>query len=301
MKNKIIMVIIAILIISIVGGINANSIISMFTGNKNKIERKSVILSENLSAEMGSTSTISNFISESNDAEISNGGDQVDTSNLGTQTITIKFNDGVEEQEMNTTINIIDTTAPELVTKDVKTEENTSVAITDFITSCSDNSKKECNYKYLENNEETDTIALGIGTRQIIIEAFDESGNKVQKEVSLSITKKVTSKQADTNFPKSSTTNNTTTSQIDKPWIKYGITEQEYENDKRTWEHFGKTEYWFFNEPYLACPSKIFSTQQDCKTYAEQNHTPNYVYSCSTRATASGKYLGWCFTEEQGQ
>ena len=88
-------------------------------------------------------------------------------------TITIK------DKTYNSRIVVIDKEAPVFALKDVIINEGEFYAINDFISSCSDNSGKECAYDY-ENSEQGKITVPGTYTISII--ASDLSGNKAKAQ-----------------------------------------------------------------------------------------------------------------------
>lgn len=100
----------------------------------------------------------------------------------------------IDNKKYNSTLEVIDKTSPDLVVKDVNINEDDSIDINSFIISCTDNSNKKCTYKLKSLDGQPSEIDKSIGTKKYIITAYDENNNEVSKEVSLTITKKETSK-----------------------------------------------------------------------------------------------------------
>ena len=110
------------------------------------------------------------------------------TSKLGTYEVTIKTG----EDKFTSKLNVIDTTAPELVLKELNLNPFRFYTIEDFVESCSDNSNEPCQYKYYEaKNNKNEVIDyehyMKKGTYEIKIVAFDSSGNEVVKKTNLII------------------------------------------------------------------------------------------------------------------
>lgn len=85
-------------------------------------------------------------------------------------------------------LEIVDTKAPDLVTKDVEINSGDSYKATDFVQSCTDNSKNDCIINFYEESASNYTKD---GTYTILIVASDEAGNKTEaKEAKLVIIKK---------------------------------------------------------------------------------------------------------------
>jgi len=85
-------------------------------------------------------------------------------------------------------LKVVDKDAPILILKEVNITEGTFYNIHDFVTSCVDNSNKDCalSYEKLDYSKYTTP-----GTYDITIVASDLSGNKVNGSTSLTITAKV--------------------------------------------------------------------------------------------------------------
>ena len=103
--------------------------------------------------------------------------DKINKSGIGTYTVT-----ATGDREGTCTITVQDTTAPELVLKNVSVMKGTKVKKDAFIKSCSDASKK------------VTTTVSGLpdcktkGTYTITVEAVDPSGNKTTKTAKLTVT-----------------------------------------------------------------------------------------------------------------
>ena len=109
---------------------------------------------------------------------------------IGSYDVTVNFND----KDYTVTLNVIDTKAPVLVAKAVEITEGETFAITDFVESCSDNSKKDCTYEYYyrDYNSNSDFSKLTeVGNYEISIVALDGSGNtSVPADTTLTIKEK---------------------------------------------------------------------------------------------------------------
>ena len=112
-----------------------------------------------------------------------------DASKVGSYDATII----IDDKNYTSTINVIDTTKPELVLKDHKIEKNKSYKAMDFVTSCTDNSNKECKISFYNDGIDQDGTNMNYssyteeGIYPIKIVAEDDSGNKTIKEVTLTI------------------------------------------------------------------------------------------------------------------
>jgi len=117
--------------------------------------------------------------------------DNFDSSIPGIYNIILKINNKNYESKLN----IVDTTRPELIVKELTIEEGKSYGITDFIESCSDNSNKECKIEFYTEgiDEEGNKINYSTfkekGVYSIKISAKDDSGNQTVQETKLTIGK----------------------------------------------------------------------------------------------------------------
>ena len=124
-------------------------------------------------------------------------GDDFDIGKPGNYKITIKVNDS-KNQNTNyySTLKIIDTTRPVLVTKNLSIKEDEFYSAKDFVTSCTDNSKKECIITFFDDgiDEEGNIVDYSKynkeGLYPIKIIAKDQSGNITINETKLLIIKK---------------------------------------------------------------------------------------------------------------
>lgn len=110
---------------------------------------------------------------------------------LGNYEVTISINN----ENYTSTLSIVDTEKPELVLKDVNIKVNTTYSVNDFVTSCTDNSGKDCIISFYElaideNNQKIDYASYKEeGKYPIKVSAKDSSGNETVKEATLEITK----------------------------------------------------------------------------------------------------------------
>lgn len=139
-----------------------------------------------------------------------------DISKPGQYNIIIKING----KNYDTKLSVVDTEKPELNLKNLTINENESYNVNSFVSSCSDNSNKECNITFYNNayNEDGTKVDYSSyktnGTYNIRISAKDESGNETVKDTTLTIKKKnetivtptpttpETCKYGDTNYDK---------------------------------------------------------------------------------------------------
>ena len=100
----------------------------------------------------------------------------------------------IDDIKYDTTLNVVDTTKPDLKLKSVSIVVGKKYEITDFVDSCTDNSGEECILSYKE-----DKIYDKVGTYDIVIIAKDSSGNELEETTKLEILKKQTSNTKNNN------------------------------------------------------------------------------------------------------
>lgn len=127
----------------------------------------------------------------------------------------------VEGIKYETTLNVVDTTKPDLKLKSVSIVVGDKYEINDFVDSCTDNSGDECILSYKE-----DKVYDKIGTYNIVIIAKDSSGNEVEEQTNLEIVNK---KVSNNNSNNSKNTNSKvyfvktdTESEKEEKDLKYG-------------------------------------------------------------------------------
>ncbi len=122
-----------------------------------------------------------------------------DVSKVGEYELTIKVGD----EERKTTLKIVDTIMPELTVKEYTIKENGNYKANDFVTSCSDNSNKNCHIAFVKDAVDQDGNKIDYtqykkeGTYSIKISAKDDAGNENIKETKL-IIGKVSTEQPET-------------------------------------------------------------------------------------------------------
>ena len=100
---------------------------------------------------------------------------------LGIYDVTVAFGD----KDYTVSLNVSDDTAPTLKVKDLEIVEGQKYQIKDFIDKCSDNSKKECDYKFNYKTDEDDVdygAYTEAGSYEITIVAIDKSGNRSEPQ-----------------------------------------------------------------------------------------------------------------------
>lgn len=100
----------------------------------------------------------------------------------------------VEGTKYETTLNVVDTTKPDLKLKSVSIVVGDKYEINDFVDSCTDNSGDECILSY-----KGDKVYDKIGTYNIVIIAKDSSGNEVEEQTNLEIVNKKVSNNNNNN------------------------------------------------------------------------------------------------------
>lgn len=99
----------------------------------------------------------------------------------------------VDDEEFISTINVVDTTKPDLTLKRAQIKENGFYTISDFVIECKDNSGTPCKIDFCSNckNEEGSIINYKNykknGNYEIKVTASDTSGNKITKSTYLVI------------------------------------------------------------------------------------------------------------------
>ncbi len=98
----------------------------------------------------------------------------------------------INKKNYDMPMTIVDTTKPELVLKAHTIKDTESYSAKDFVTSCSDNSTKECNITFASGLDEDGNVLdyssyKEAGTYSIKILATDESGNQNIQETALTI------------------------------------------------------------------------------------------------------------------
>lgn len=179
--------------VCVIGVIVCFIIVSNFQGESNTVKTGNVSIKNEVSVEVNEEfnkniffSKIENF--DIDDVEIKYGLDY-DISKIGKYDVTII----IDGKNYNSTLNVIDTTIPELTLKNVTIDNGKSYSANDFVESCTDNSNKECKISFLQNATDTDgnnvdySTYKNEGNYQVKIIAEDESGNQSIKETTLTI------------------------------------------------------------------------------------------------------------------
>lgn len=91
------------------------------------------------------------------------------------------------------TLIVYDFEKPTLEVHEVSVKEGTGVSVSDFVTSCVDNSEEECK---LSTKEE---LPKEVGTYDVVIQAKDASDNKVESTTKLTITSKTSNSSSNKN------------------------------------------------------------------------------------------------------
>lgn len=114
--------------------------------------------------------------------------DDFDIGKIGTYEITIV----VDNEKYSSTLNVVDTTRPELALKEVSIGPNSSYSPRDFVNFCNDNSNENCEINFYSGiDEEGKSVDYSkykdVGTYAIKIEAKDGAGNQSVGETRLII------------------------------------------------------------------------------------------------------------------
>ncbi len=166
-----------------------------------------LILNKELSFEVNSEVSVSNLLDASNTLIINNSEEKIDTSKLGTQELTIKYLQNDKEEEKKVTINITDTTAPEIeYKKELTTTVNKKIDLLKGV-KVSDNSKEE-----IKATVEGDYDFKKTGNYNLKYVAIDSSNNKTEKDFVLKVSKAKTTNNTNTSTakPTNKPTNNNT-------------------------------------------------------------------------------------------
>lgn len=208
-----------------------------------------------------------------------------------------------------TTLTIEDKESPILEVQDVSIIEGTKINISNFIKTCSDNSYIDCSYTLIDSDFKKIDLPTKIGKYSFKIVATDESDNKTEKEVSLSIeepkkntatnntsSNKNTKKDSTSTKPNNSleqSNNNTNTSQnnqVDGPWTKYGMTEDQYYNKP------------MYSYEHIDYSVNVYGTEDACINACRKyglSYEPylkgEVSFGCRSINSMSGKYLGEMF------
>ncbi|MCM1053380.1 MAG: CAP domain-containing protein [Ruminococcus sp.] len=111
----------------------------------------------------------------------------------------------VDDKEYNSKIVVSDKEAPTLKLKDIKIKEGSSYKLKDFVESCNDNSKEDCDLAFVKSEMSKYTKA---GNYDIEIKATDKSGNEKIKKAKLTISENKTTSENTNNNQNNSTNNN---------------------------------------------------------------------------------------------
>ncbi len=270
---------------------------------KEETQKETILLKENLNYEINSEVKLLSLVSEDNKVKILSEDELIDTSTLGEKEVTIKYE--VEEQEETEAfkITIVDTEAPIIeCKKELTTIVGTEIDLLKDV-KVIDNSKEE-----IQATIEGEYSFEKEGTYNLKYVATDSSNNKTEEEFVLKVNKKQTtttntkpSNNNSSNKNNNSTTNtkpnpskpsneNSSSSSTiqDKPWEKYGMTEDQYYN-KPMWSwarvDFSVEEYGTEENCLNACRAKALEHKSDESGIGVQTN-------CSTINSTSGRFLG---------
>ena len=121
--------------------------------------------------------------------------DDYDIGKVGKYSIVLE----IDGKKYDTTLEVVDTTKPNLVLKNLDINENDQYNANSFVDSCNDNSNKNCTIKFYGLDEEGKEIDYSsyktAGTYTVKIVASDESGNQTVEETKLNIKSKTSTEQ----------------------------------------------------------------------------------------------------------
>lgn len=125
----------------------------------------------------------------------------------------VKITDNSTELTYESKLIVTDTEKPELKVRDVEVTEGDSVEISQFIESCTDNSRSACLYKVVDDEGNTlESIDKSVGEREIKLVAYDNSGNETDAQTAKLTVKEKEKPVANTNTNTGSTTKKPSTS-----------------------------------------------------------------------------------------
>lgn len=128
-------------------------------------------------------------LSDVDDKDIEVDYSNVDFDKLGKYTVNLK----IKKEKYEVELEIVDATSPKLILKELNIKENDKYNAMDFVESCSDNSKEECNISFHSSSVNEDGTTSDFtnykkpGEYFISIEAKDASGNSTFKTTNLII------------------------------------------------------------------------------------------------------------------
>lgn len=172
--------------------------------NDSSDEEKLKII-DNLSIEVNQNKKVSDLFEKSEKITLKNGNDPIDTSTLGEKEIILKYEENNEEKEKTIKVSIVDTTAPTIeYQKEVSTTVGKKIDLLKDV-KVTDNSNEEIK-PIIEGSYDINKE----GTYNLKIIAIDSSNNKKEEDLTLKVTKKVTSTN-NVNKTTKQTTNNSNT------------------------------------------------------------------------------------------
>ncbi|MDE5539116.1 MAG: CAP domain-containing protein [Bacilli bacterium] len=250
------------------------------TPTEEPIEEDTIAVKEELELKLASkVPTIKDFIEDENltgTIEITKEGKEItDTlKEVGDYQVKIVIN----EKEYTAVIHVSDTVKPVLKLKDLTINEGDKYELKQFVSSCTDNSGKDCALSYAKSEMGKYTKA---GTYTIEITAKDESNNETSAKIKLTIKKKTTSSnssqssnQTTSNSNNNSSTNNTNNQTSSKPSTSSGTTNNTGTTSKPS-SNTGST-------------SKPSANNSNSNTSSNNNNTPSSNNTTSNPSTNSG-------------
>lgn len=186
-KSKKLLIIGAVIgAVVLIGGV-ATAVVLIRDNNGQEQVKETVALNDNLEFEINSEVKISALVSEENTVNVLDEDELIDTSSLGEQEVTIRYEvDGSEESTI-VTIMIVDTKPPVIdYQKELSTTVGTEIDLLKDV-KVSDNSKEE-----IKATVEGDYDFNTEGTYNLKYVATDKSGNKTEEAFTLTVNKKST-------------------------------------------------------------------------------------------------------------
>ena len=179
--------------ICLVGIVACFIVVSNFQGRDNTTPEKLLNIKEEVIIEVNQDVTKDMFftvIENVNLDEIDVSYDKnYDNSKPGKYKVTLL----ISGKKYNSTLNVVDTTRPVLVTQDVTITEGDNYTARDFVSNCTDNSNENCYITFYAEGLDEDGLAIdyskytNAGIYSVKISAKDSSGNSSIDEAKLTI------------------------------------------------------------------------------------------------------------------
>lgn len=180
--------------------------ISVASGSNKQPKNAVIKLNESISVEVNSKlpdkTTFFTELEHVPESDIKVSYDAVDLTKVGEYNVTLT----IYKKVYQTTLKVIDTESPELVLKDYSIPVGSSYKASDFVESCSDNSKDECNVSFYSLGLSQDGSKIDYssfkneGSYSVQIIATDASGNASRPKIANLIIGKSTTNPTTCNY-----------------------------------------------------------------------------------------------------